>query len=50
MSGDGIKKIECTYCEEDRGTLSVGNIISINPNIPYKCNESQCKPSQNIRR
>lgn len=36
MSGDGIKKIECTYCEPDEGSgnLSVGPIKSINPVIP----------------
>lgn len=31
MSGDGILKIECTYCEPDKGSISIGPIISITP-------------------
>lgn len=36
MSGDGIKKIECNYCEPDSGTISIGPITSINtkPTVP----------------
>ena len=36
MSGDGILKIDCTYCEEDRGSISVGPIQSFNPITPKK--------------
>ncbi len=32
MSGDGIKKIDCTYCEPDDGIrISIGPIKSITP-------------------
>ena len=34
MSGDGILKIDCTYCEADKGSLSVGPIKSITPSVP----------------
>jgi hypothetical protein len=34
ISGDGILKIDCTYCEEDKGSLSVGTIKSIIPTTP----------------
>lgn len=31
MSGDNIKKIDCTYCEPDKGSITIGKIISITP-------------------
>ena len=34
ISGDGILKIDCTYCEVDKGSLSVGPIKSITPSAP----------------
>lgn len=33
MSGDKIKKIECSYCEPDKGSISIGPIKSINPTL-----------------
>jgi hypothetical protein len=54
MSGDKIKKIECSYCEADKGTISIGEIISINPTAPVtqqpNCKNGPCKPSSIIRR
>ncbi|NBU33463.1 hypothetical protein EBZ38_13785 [bacterium] len=55
LSGDKIKKIECKYCEPDKGsgTISVGEIISINPAVPQNnnhCINGQCKPRTIIRR
>lgn len=41
MSGDGIKKIECSYCEPDDGLLSVGPIISITP-APKPPSKNNC--------
>ena len=43
MSGDGILKIECTYCEPDKGTM-----IS-NRSAPV-CTDNQCPPSYRIKR
>ena len=34
MSGDGILKIYCTYCEEDKGSISIGPIKSVTPKVP----------------
>jgi hypothetical protein len=53
MSGDGILKIDCTYCEQDKSSISVGPITSINPKPPTEtpnCTSGQCKPSITIRR
>jgi hypothetical protein len=51
MSGDGILKIDCTYCELDKGSLSIGPIISVSPpNTKQNCPNGQCKPSDVIRR
>jgi hypothetical protein len=57
MSGDKIKKIECTYCEADKGSgsISVGEIISINPiiqspKIINSCPNNQCPPKSILRR
>jgi len=53
MSGDGIKKIECTYCENDKGSISIGPIISVQPHSDQqtpKCHDNKCKPSTIIRR
>lgn len=51
MSGDGILKIDCTYCEPEKGSLSIGPIKSITPSIPKApnppqpdCINGQCKP------
>jgi hypothetical protein len=41
ISGDGILKIECTYCEPDKGSISVGPVKSINPTAPKKVTISQ---------
>ena len=41
ISGDGILKIECTYCEPDKGSVSVGPIQSINPTTPKKVTNTQ---------
>lgn len=41
VSGDGILKIECTYCEPDKGSVSIGSIQSINPTAPKKVIISQ---------
>lgn len=49
MSGDGIKKIDCNYCEPDQGSgsISIGPIISITP-APKppapNCSNGTCKP------
>jgi hypothetical protein len=57
ISGDGILKIDCTYCEPDKGSVSIGPIISIIPTVPPKvimsqpnCASGQCKPTTIIRR
>ena len=54
MSGDGILKIDCTYCEADKGSISVGPIISISPKTPAPkapdCQNNQCKPPMNKRK
>ena len=59
MSGDGILKIDCTYCEPDKGSVSIGPIMSIAPTTPQysypsvpnkNCTNGQCKPSTVIRR
>jgi hypothetical protein len=34
MSGDGILKIDCTYCEADKSTISIGPIQSFSPQAP----------------
>lgn len=34
MSGDGILKIDCTYCEADKGKISIGPIQSFSPQAP----------------
>lgn len=34
MSGDGILKIDCTYCEPDNGSISIGPIKSFTPAPP----------------
>lgn len=56
MSGDGIKKIECTYCEPDKQD-AVPTIPSapIPPGPSYKssspnCINGQCKPFPSSRR
>jgi hypothetical protein len=36
ISGDGILKIDCTYCEPDKAAITVGPIQSINPTVPKK--------------
>ena len=41
ISGDGILKIECTYCEPDKGSVSIGPIQSINPKVPKKATIAQ---------
>ena len=58
MSGDGILKIDCTYCELDKGSISIGPITSINPRTQKQiieqpqpnCYNGQCKPYPTIRR
>jgi hypothetical protein len=53
ISGDGILKIECTYCEPDKGSVSIGPITPVNPKLPAEapnCTNGQCKPSIIIRR
>ena len=50
MSGDGILKIDCTYCEDDKGSISLGPIKSITPSVPpsrmysapINCPDGQC--------
>lgn len=48
MSGDGILKIDCTYCEADTHSISVGSIKSIpTPNTkiyssPIDCPDGNC--------
>lgn len=53
ISGDKIKKIECSYCEPDKGSISIGEIISINPS-PIKpiqaCPNGKCSPRSVLRR
>lgn len=59
MSGDGILKIDCTYCEpaEGSGSFSVGPIKSINPVTPAppppsknNCPNGVCPlPKQRVR-
>lgn len=58
MSGDGILKIDCTYCEEDNGSLSLGQIKSITPSVPSNksysspitCPDGKCPIPQKSRR
>lgn len=41
MSGDNIKKIECTYCEPDKGLSSSGTIPA--PTAPgSNCPDGKC--------
>ena len=53
MSGDGILKIDCTYCEEDKSSISIGPIKSIPqpPQAPTKtyCPDNNC-PTPKISR
>lgn len=44
MSGDGIKRIECTYCEPEQGSgsISVGEIISLTPAPPAPPTRRNC--------
>jgi hypothetical protein len=53
-SGDGILKIECTYCEPDKGLVSIGPITSISPKLPAeaqktitvpRCQNGKCRPN-----
>lgn len=44
MSGDDIKKIECSYCEPDKegsGSLSIGPITSVTP-APKPPSKNNC--------
>jgi hypothetical protein len=55
MSGDGILKIDCTYCEADKSSISVGPIKSITPPIkaysaPINCPDGNCPIPKNPRR
>jgi len=56
MSGDGILKIDCTYCEAEKGSMSIGTIKSITPIAPKisnpttNCKNGQCKLPTNTRR
>lgn len=54
MSGDGILKIDCTYCEEDKGSISIGPIRSIPqpPQAPTKtyCPDNKCPIPKTSRR
>jgi hypothetical protein len=34
MSGDGILKIDCNYCEAEKESISVGPIKSVTPTVP----------------
>jgi hypothetical protein len=53
MSGDGILKIECTYCEPEKQSITIGPIKSINPTVPApappsskNCPNGQCPISR----
>lgn len=56
ISGDGILKIDCTYCEVDKGSLSVGTIKSISPvapkiySAPVNCPDGNCPIPKTPRR
>jgi hypothetical protein len=58
MSGDGILKIDCTYCEADKGTISVGPIQSFTPKAPTpkvystspNCPDGNCPLTKTPRR
>ncbi len=60
MSGDGILKIDCTYCEADKASVSISPIISISPpKAPEPkvqelksqgCQSGQCKQLMNRRK
>jgi hypothetical protein len=55
MSGDGIKKIDCNYCEPDEGsgTISIGPIKSVTPapTPPRKdCPNGVCPLPKNNKR
>jgi len=58
MSGDGILKIDCTYCEADKGTISIGPIKSFNPqapspkvySAPVNCPDGNCPLPKTQRR
>jgi hypothetical protein len=49
MSGDGILKIDCGYCEIDKGSISIGPIKSIittpSPTAVPNCENGKCKPN-----
>lgn len=52
-SGDMIKKIDCSYCEPDSSSISIGPIKSISPapKAPGECSNGQCRnPNSNIRK
>lgn len=57
MSGDGIKKIDCTYCEPEKsnpGVISIGPIQSITPAPPppskNNCPNGVCPlPKQRVK-
>jgi len=46
MSGDGILKIDCTYCEEDKGSITIGPIQSIKVYQQPNCTNGKCPPTQ----
>ena len=55
MSGDGILKIECTYCELDKKGTPVAIPATPAPPTSYRlsnpnCVNGQCKPGTTIRR
>lgn len=60
MSGDGILKIDCTYCEVDKASISISPAISISPpKAPEPkvqelkvqgCQSGQCKQLMNRKK
>lgn len=58
MSGDGILKIDCNYCEADKGSISVGPIKSVTSTVPLSklysapanCPNGNCPIPKNPRR
>ena len=55
ISGDGILKIDCTYCEPDKASVSIGPIKSITPaprmySAPVNCPDGNCPIPKTSRR
>jgi hypothetical protein len=51
LSGDGIKMVDCGYCEETKGEVSSSEVSKKSPFckcVDCKCENCQCKPKNVI--